>query len=125
MAAKLLVITTRFTDGALFLMAFRIPVVPTIAKRVSEAPVNGRVMRTRIEEVFLHVSGIEVEWTCGVDHSLERRVGYDSLIKGIWQRNVLDDGKVEFVFGYIRVCGFDSLRFFSRSHRRYDGMAPL
>ena len=30
-AAKLLVTTTRFTEGALFLMALRIPVVPMMA----------------------------------------------------------------------------------------------
>ena len=32
MAAKLLVMTTRFTVGALFLIAFRMPVVPMIAE---------------------------------------------------------------------------------------------
>ena len=44
----------------------------------------------RIEEVFFDVCHIEMEGTGCVNYSFERRVGYDSFIKGIGK----DIGKV-------------------------------
>ena len=82
-------------------------------------------MQTWVEKVPLHVGGVEVERACGVNDHLERRLGYDCLIKSIRLGDVFDNGKIEFVFGYIRVGSFDSLRLLSRSHCSHHRVALL
>jgi hypothetical protein len=91
MAAPEDVTTTRLTDGALFLTALRRPTVPLIAEEQSNKQLifpggfwgtEEYGTRTWIEDILLDVLNTEMEWAGCVDHSLERWIRNDGLVKG-------------------------------------------
>lgn len=75
--------TTRLTVGAFLLIAFRIPVVPIMARRVR------RGLRcliqdcvTWVKQILFRVGDVEVERAGSMDDSLERRIRHDGLVEG-------------------------------------------
>ena len=85
-AAKDEVMTTRLTEGALFLIALSIPVVPMIARCIlsdtapnSEFPAQG--YDTWIKQFLLHVGSIEVVRAGRMNDGPKRWVRNDSLVK--------------------------------------------
>lgn len=51
----------------------------------------------RVEKVLLDVCHVEMEGTGCVNHSFERRIRNNSVVKSIGLRDIWNDGKVEFV----------------------------
>lgn len=82
-AAKEEVTTTRLTVGALLLIAFRIPVVPIMARLVRPGlsfPTPDCF--TWVEQILFRVGDVEVERTSSMDDSLERRIRDDGFVEG-------------------------------------------
>ena len=89
MAAKLEVITTRLTVGALFLIALRMLVVPMTAFMEISLAIHPKRdshwtrRHTWIKQVVLNVFYVECERACCMDNSLKRWIGFDSFLKSL------------------------------------------
>ena len=75
--------TTRLTVGALLLIAFRIPVVPIMARLV-RLGLRSLIQDcfTWVEQILFRVGDVEMKRTGSMDDSLERRIRDDGFIEG-------------------------------------------
>lgn len=106
-AAKEDVMTTRLTEGALLLIACRIPTVPLMAilgYRISLVELETDKAykgHTGIEQFLLRVRSFEMKGTRGMDNGIKRRIRDDSLVESwknkglyvskLYQRNIREE----------------------------------
>jgi len=82
-AAKEEVTTIRLTVGALLLIAFRIPMVPIMA-RLIRLGLRSLIQDcfTWVEQILFRVGDVEMKRTSSMDDSLERRIRDDGFVEG-------------------------------------------
>jgi hypothetical protein len=115
-AAKEDVIATFLTEGAPFLIACKIPVVPiTAGSRRSCINVKPQLQLIPVAHL-LYVFGVEVKGTSCVDDSFKRGVGKNSIFECIRLRNILDDFKIKLVFLILRKDFLDIIGFTLAPH---------
>src|ERR1700712_5234175 len=92
MAAKDDVITTRLTVGALFLIDFKMPVVPIMAGSSRSCPlsvyIKAHCLKQSMGPVYLlDISDVEVERAGSMQNDLKRRIRYHSFVERIGIRD--------------------------------------
>ncbi len=75
-----------------------------------------------VQEIFLCIYDVEVEWRGCVDHSLKWWIRLDGFIKSAGLSNVLDNDKIKFVFWGVWMILQDFLALLMRS---YAGDYPV